>query len=388
MLALGHQLREAGHSVVFAVPPNYLEWLSRHGFAAHGVGADYQKLVLELTSGTRRAFQVLSEQVPLQFASLEPLVKEADLVVGASLNYATTSLAEQAGIPHRVVVYSVGTLPSRSHPLPLVPWQGLPKWLNRLTWWLGGLAGRLTILPAINAERKRRGLGPIGMPLDHLLGEEILLAFEPAFAPVPPDFKRTVLRTGAWIYEDDQPLPAEVEQFLKEGPPPFYVGFGSMPDRNAARTTRIIVEAAEAAKQRVILSAGWAKLGGEKLPSTVLAVGPVPHAKLFGRCVGVVHHGGAGTTTTAALTGVPQLLVPHETDQFFHAARLHALGLTPAPISKRKLTAERLAAAFTAMDSPALRARAETFSQRMIRDGAVRAVRELERVQGLGGQRG
>lgn len=79
-----------------------------------------------------------------------------------------------------------------------------------------------------------------------------------------------------------------------------------------------MLEAARLAGVRLLLSHGWAALGeGEALPTTALAIGPQPHGKLFPRCAAVVHHGGAGTTATAARAGVPQLVVPHCGDQFY-----------------------------------------------------------------------
>ncbi|MGH3304147.1 MAG: hypothetical protein ACRDOK_21200 [Streptosporangiaceae bacterium] len=46
---------------------------------------------------------------------------------------------------------------------------------------------------------------------------------------------RDVVQTGAWIRPDERPLPAGLEAFLNAGTPPVYVGFGSMPLREAAR---------------------------------------------------------------------------------------------------------------------------------------------------------
>ena len=70
--------------------------------------------------------------------------------------------------------------------------------------------------------------------------------------------------------------------------------------------------------------------------------GPVDHAALFRRVSLVVHHGGAGTTTTAARAGKPQVVVPHVLDQFHWAQRVERLGVAPGGLPRRKLTAELL----------------------------------------------
>jgi vancomycin aglycone glucosyltransferase len=45
---------------------------------------------------------------------------------------------------------------------------------------------------------------------------------------------------------------------------------------------------------------------------------------------GDVHHGGAGTTTTAALAGAPQVVIPQIYDQHYWAQRIHHLGIGTA----------------------------------------------------------
>ena len=57
----------------------------------------------------------------------------------------------------------------------------------------------------------------------------------------------------------------------------------------------------------------------------------------------VVHHGGAGTTSSAARAGTPQVIVPHIADQFYWARRISQLGLGPPPVFRRRLQASQLA---------------------------------------------
>jgi len=56
-----------------------------------------------------------------------------------------------------------------------------------------------------------------------------------------------------------------------------------------------------------------------------------------------VHHGGAGTTTAAARSGRPQVLVPHILDQFYWAHRVAAMGLGPPGVPVSIVTADVLA---------------------------------------------
>ncbi|MFD6367613.1 nucleotide disphospho-sugar-binding domain-containing protein, partial [Streptomyces roseolus] len=85
-------------------------------------------------------------------------------------------------------------------------------------------------------------------------------------------------------------------------------------------------------------------------------------------------HGGAGTTTTAARAGVPQVVVPRAGDQPYWADRVTALGLgaaRPAP------SPEALSAALATALRPDTRARAQAVRGRIRDDGAAVAARLL-----------
>jgi sterol 3beta-glucosyltransferase len=79
-----------------------------------------------------------------------------------------------------------------------------------------------------------------------------------------------------------------------------------------------------------------------------------------------VHHGGAGTTTTAARAGAPQILVPHVLDQFHWGRRIARLGLGPPALPRRGLSAERLAQAIASVrDNDVVAERAADLGRRL-----------------------
>jgi UDP:flavonoid glycosyltransferase YjiC (YdhE family) len=100
---------------------------------------------------------------------------------------------------------------------------------------------------------------------------------------------------------------------------------------------------------------------------------------LFARTAAVVHHGGSGSTAEALRRGVPNMAVPFGYDQPLWGARLHALGVGPAPIAAQALTADSLAAALRQLTTDAeMRTRARAVGG-VIRseDGVGRAVRAI-----------
>ena len=80
------------------------------------------------------------------------------------------------------------------------------------------------------------------------------LAADPALAPWQETADLDVVQTGAWILPDERPLPAELVAFLNAGPPPVYVGFGSM--RAPTDIARVAIEAVRVQGRRVLLSRG------------------------------------------------------------------------------------------------------------------------------------
>jgi vancomycin aglycone glucosyltransferase len=118
----------------------------------------------------------------------------------------------------------------------------------------------------------------------------------------------------------------------------------------------------------VLLARGWADLALVDDQDDCFAVGEVNQQALFGRVAAVVHHGGAGTTTTATRAGAPQVVVPQWGDQPYFAGRVAELGIGAAHAVQAP-TAESLGAALgTALD-PGTRARAKAVAGTIRTDG-------------------
>ncbi|MEU2427818.1 glycosyltransferase [Streptomyces sp. NPDC007851] len=169
--------------------------------------------------------------------------------------------------------------------------------------------------------RARLGL-PAGAPSAPVNVRPVFHGFSPLVVPRPEDWPSWVEVAGYWwpARPDNWQPPAELVDFLQAGPPPVFVGFGSM-------------------------AAGWADLKG--CGADVLSIGDVPHDWLFPRTAAVVHHAGAGTTAAGLRAGVPAVPVPVMADQPFWASRLYTLGVAPRPVPFQKLTAEALGDAIT-----------------------------------------
>ena len=154
-----------------------------------------------------------------------------------------------------------------------------------------------------------------------------MLASDPVLWPWLPTNLCDAVQTGAWIMPDTRPLSADLEAFLEAGAPPVYVGFGSIALPSTREAARIAIEAARAQGRRVVLARGWVEAAPIDDGDDVFLTGDVNQQALFPRMAAVVHHGGAGTTTTATRSGAPQVIVPQIVDQPYWAARVAGLGV-------------------------------------------------------------
>jgi vancomycin aglycone glucosyltransferase len=226
----------------------------------------------------------------------------------------------------------------------------------------------------LNAQRTAIGLPPVDNVRDHVFTDQPWLAADPVLSPWPGSPHLDVVQTGAWILPDDRPLPAELEAFLDAGKPPVYVGFSSV--RAPEGVAKVAIEAIRSRGHRVLMSRGWADLELIDERDDCLSVGEVNHQALFGRVAAVVHHGGAGTTTTVSRAGTPQVVVPQFADQPYWAGRVAALGIGAAHNGPTP-TVESLSAALDVALGDRTRRRAAEVAGMIRTDGATVAAKML-----------
>lgn len=376
LAALGVQLRALGAEVRVCAPPDqeFADLLAAIDLPLRPFGESWRARAAALTPSEDNLRRHLDGLVAAQFDTVADAADGCDLLVATGfppVAAGARSVAERLGIPYVYVSYQPTILPSPHH-LPPTYAGAVPPGLidNRVLWQMDAQHMHALFGATLNEYRASLGLPPVDDVRDYALTERPWLAADPTLGPWPQGGGLQVVQTGAWLLSDERPLPAAVAAFLDAGPPPVYVGFGSMPMRAASDLSRAVVEAVRALGHRAVLYRGWSGLTAIDDRDDCLAVGELNHRALFARVAAVVHHGGAGTTTTAALAGAPQVLVPQGADQPYWACRVAELGIGaghdgPAP------TAESLAAALKAVLTPETRARAGAVAATIRTDGAM-----------------
>lgn len=379
MLALGRSLATAGHGVRLCAPPDFEPEIRAADLEFISLGVNIRDFMNETAvalhtrglSFYRETARFGDISLAAQLRVLPEATADVDQVIAAGTILAAASAAELNGAAYRYVAYTPALIPAWDHTPAALPFQLRSRAGNRLAWWV--VRRMLNVIPgrAVNRGRKAMGLKPVRDMLRHILSDRPILAVDRHLGSLPEDctFSHDQIRCLHPLA--GEPLPDKLESFLAQGPAPVYLGFGSMPDPDPVATTARLLDAIGQLGCRALISSGWAGLGGGPLPEGVMAIAPCSHASLFPRCAAVVHHGGAGTTHSAARAGVPQIVVPHVLDQYYFAKRVEALGVGPPTIARSQLSVDRLVETIRAtQDNELLAERARALGQQLAELGS------------------
>jgi UDP:flavonoid glycosyltransferase YjiC (YdhE family) len=211
-----------------------------------------------------------------------------------------------------------------------------------------------------------------------------LVAVSPSICKRPPDWEERHQVCGflvppAVLHADE--LPAGLEEFLNDGPPPVYFTFGSlMPSTqdHIEETVAIWREAACMAGCRAILQVPWSDLSAFAAVAGQFLVARTPYLKVFPRCAMIVHHGGSGTTQSTLRAGRPSLIVAHIADQFFWGAELERMGVAGRTLRRKGLRANALAHEIRRVRAePGMGEKARDIARRMEQEDGVGTAVEL-----------
>lgn len=373
-LALVGEAASRGHTVRALAPPEYarqfdaagamfapLRGAERAAMTAPGgrVGLrEMGRLASELASGWARDAADLAAGTHVVVAGIGGLP-----VAGP--------VAQSIGAPLLRAHLQPLDAPSALYPGPLMPRLDGTAASRRLSHRITRLGvSLLTRAPQRAARVALRISAPSPPPLP-----EIIYGFSPAVVPIASDSGARRIATGYWTLPAQADPSVELLTFLESDQPVVSVGFGSMHGQDARALRELVVAAVRRAKVRAVLLSGWGALAASReRDRDVLTVDAVAHSWLFPRMAATVHHGGAGTTGAALTAGVPTVIVPFGADQPFWAQRVHTLGTSPAPIPRRALSVDRLAAALqSALRDEHMQARAAEIGARLHGESGARA---------------
>lgn len=266
--------------------------------------------------------------------------------------------------------------PTSAFPSPLLPPGKLPRMFNRVGHTLIGNLAWMMFRKATNEARARVcGLPPLkSLPVGH----PMLYGVSPSLLPRPDDWPANALMCGQWLMPAKQwTPPAALSEFLAAGEPPIYIGFGSMGGFDPRRMQEAIIGGL--AGRRALFYPGWSGIEASQLPTNIFVVGDTPHDWLLPRTSVAIHHGGSGTTHSAARAGVPSIVVPFAGDQAFWADRLYQAGVGAKVSGWKALNATTLADSIRFAECEGVRSRARELGEQMrVENGLKTTVQAIE----------
>ncbi|OAL45249.1 UDP-glucose,sterol transferase, partial [Pyrenochaeta sp. DS3sAY3a] len=401
-IALGQELQKYGHRVRLATHNTFESFVLESNLEFYPIGGDPKELMAYMVRNPglipsmkslrdgeiQRKQDMVAEMLQGCWKSCiepdphsqRPFVAEA--IIANPPSFAHIHCAQALGVP----VHLMFTMPwssTKAFPHPLASFKagqvketlinyasyGIVEWL---TWQgLGHVINHFR--KSLDLEEVPAGVGPV---LASALKVPFTYCWSPALIPKPDDWPSYIDVCG-FFFRDPPPYnpPQDIDQFLRAGPPPVYIGFGSIVIDDPAKMTSMILEAVRTLGVRAIVSRGWSNLG-EGLPdynNDILFIGDCPHEWLFQHVAAVVHHGGAGTAACGLRNACPTVIVPFFGDQPFWGNMVAAAGAGPKPIPHKLLTSQNLADAIYYCFNPEAVKAAQSLSSQMSNERGVGA---------------
>jgi len=280
----------------------------------------------------------------------------ADVIIANPPSMGHIHCAEKLGIPLHMV-FTMPWSPTKAfhHPLAAMEYGDVDRsvanyfsfaMMELLTWQgLGDLINKFRTqtlkLDPISPMWGFQLLQRLKVPYSYLWSQTLI--------PKPSDWPSHISITGFSFLKlgSSYSPPPDLVEFLEAGPPPVYIGFGSIVVDSPNELTKLLFKAVELAGVRAIISKGWGGFGADEVPDNIYFIGNCPHDWLFQRVSCVVHHGGAGTTAAGIALGKPTVVVPFFGDQPFWGQMIARAGAGPKPVPYKLMSAETLADSIT-----------------------------------------
>ncbi|KNB09221.1 hypothetical protein FOXG_09845 [Fusarium oxysporum f. sp. lycopersici 4287] len=327
-VALGTELKRHGHRVRLATHNTFESFVHDSGLEFYPIGGDPTELmaymvrnpglipsVQSLKAGDIGKKRIMVEEMlrgcwlscvnpdPITFA---PFV--ADAIIANPPSFAHIHCAQALGIP--------------LHMMFTMPWTSTEAFPHPL---VNVKFGRVDAAEQIKVNYLSYGVVEVltwqGLEREYVCG---------FFFRDPPDYT---------------PPPALAE-FLRDGPTPIYIGFGSIVIDDPNALSHMLLEAIRITGTRALISRGWSKLDGPQ-SDNVMFLGDCPHEWLFQR-------------------------TNHSNSQPFWGKMVASAGAGPEPIPQKAITVGRLVEAIEFCSAPQAAEAAASIASKMQSENGVK----------------
>lgn len=344
VIALGIELRNRGHEVIFAAMEFYREKIEMLGFELRPIRPNLdpndKKLARELMD-LKKGSETLLKQIILpnlrpMYEDLTKAVADAEMLISTEVVFAAASVAEKTGIKWATTTLAPGTFLSAYDPFvpPTAPWlknlRFLGSTFHKIMY---GVVEKMidSWFEEYRVFRRELGLSDEKNPLFEGKSDLLNLAmFSKVIGTPQPDWHPATIQTGFCFYDGQNDLgnmPEKLGEFLENGEPPLVFTLGSAAVMDARDFYVESIKAAQILERRAVMLYGVFNESPLGLNENIVGFDYAPYSQIFPKAACVIHQGGIGTTSQVLRAGVPMLVMPYSHDQPDNAARCERIGV-------------------------------------------------------------
>ncbi len=359
-IALGLELRNRGHEVVFNVMEAFREKFETLGFTISPLrpnlnpeDKELARRLMDTKTGPELIFkELMVPNLRPMYQDILQAVENADVIISGEIVLPIKSVVEKTKI--KWVSTSLAPISFLSTTDPSVyPSAEFLEYLRFMPSFFHHFVLSVAKKTALNwFEPYKEFRRELGLSENHnpMFGDKYskllhLAMFSKVMAKPQTDWAKSTLQTGFCFYDGNQDLgnmSKDLESFLQDGEPPIVFTLGSAAVMDARDFYEQSIAAAKLLNKRAVMLYGVFNEPPKGLDVDRVAFDYAPYSQLFSRACAVVHQGGIGTTSQVLRAGVPMIVMPYSHDQPDNAARCKRLGVAEI-INRDKYEAKNVA---------------------------------------------
>lgn len=352
-LTLAAALKQRGHEVTLSLP-RIFENLAK-SFDVNYVLQAYDDIggmiegAAEVNQKTKHVLKWVRRVIDKQFEEFIPILREHDVFVSANTEFAAASIAEYCGKPFIRTAFGP-FLPGTKIPPPVMPFpKANPVFTPQFLWKMLNIGTNFMVKKTLNKNRQALGMTPIKNFGIHSAGMANNFLMISRYLGNTDDTWKYKWDIGGYCFNDALPYDEDAYKQLmafirKDERPTLFFTLGSCNSKDKHRISEWLFDICSRHGYKLIIGSGWSKTGSnlKDNPDIYIIDKAIPHVLIFPACDAIIHHGGCGTTHSAARAGKPQMVFPLIIDQHYWGNRVFDLGVGPDRVKISKTTKKQL----------------------------------------------
>lgn len=395
-VSLSVALLKRGHHVTFIAPSNFKNFIESFNIKYISLSVDFEEIIFDpifikllnnrnqlkyLKYFRQKVTKSIREKVGVEILEA---TRNVDCLISHTLNLSTVySIGEKFNKKVAVVSINMPSTPTKEFPF-LIFKNFKNPWLNKFSYNILRLFW-LAIKKETNEYRSYLGLSKLNF-WKTLHGSNILTIYP--MSPLisrPSDWPSNTHVTGFFnmpgnntLTEYVSDIPEGLEEWLKIGDSPIYIGFGSMPIPDPALFSAILTELLMITDLRFVFVLGWSSMPDLLQHPNLFVVKNINYQWLLPKCKTAIFHGGIGTVAAVMWAKIPSIVLSIFSDQPSNGIMMQNIHIA-VHIPFNKISTKKILSAIEKTQTPLMIDSAKKFGDIVMKeDGLVDAVRLIE----------